>query len=126
MVPPPPKVAKAVAEANRAARRGKPLLLEVTLTIGEGQPTAATGTLVSHPTGLARLELKSHRGFVERHLLQGTAYTASRDGKLIASPATAACNHFPKLFLFIPTAFVPRYCFVLDMVFTHGLGLHAC
>ena len=95
VVPPPPKVAKAVAEANRAARRGKPLLLEVTLTIGEGQPTAATGTLVSHPTGLARLELKSHRGFVERHLLQGTAYTASRNGKLIGSPR----RFLPPIFL---------------------------
>ena len=86
LVPPPPKVAKAVADANRTARRTKPLLLKVTLTIGEGQPTAATGTLVSHPTGLARLELKSHRGFVERHLLQGTAYTASRNQELIDNP----------------------------------------
>jgi len=86
LVPPPPKVAKAVAEANRTARRGKPLLLKVTLTIGEGQPAAASGTLVSHPTGLARLELKSNRGFVERHLLQGTTYTASRNGDVIDSP----------------------------------------
>jgi hypothetical protein len=86
VVPPPPKVAKAVAEANRTARRGKPLLLKVTLTIGEGQPTVATGTLVSHPTGLARLELKSTRGFVERHLLLGTLYSASRNGEVIDSP----------------------------------------
>jgi len=88
VIPPPPKVAQAVAEANRVARRSKPLLLKVTLTIGEGQPVAANGTLASHPTGLARLELKSNRGFVERHLLQGTAYTASRDGQLIAEPRT--------------------------------------
>jgi hypothetical protein len=86
LVPPSPKVAKAVAEANRAARRSKPLLLQVTLTVGEGQPVAATGTLASHPTGLARLELKSNRGFVERHLLQGTARTASRDGQMIDDP----------------------------------------
>lgn len=95
LVPPPPKVAKAVAEANRAARRGQPLLLEISLTIGEGQPAAATGTLVSHPTGLARLELKSKRGFVERHLLQGTAYTASRDGQPIDDPR----RFLPPLFL---------------------------
>lgn len=95
MVPPPPKVAKAVAEANLAARRGNPLLLKVTLTIGKGQPTAATGTLVSHPTGLARLELKSHRGFVERHLLQGTEYTASRNEELIDNPR----RFLPPLFL---------------------------
>jgi len=95
VVPPPPKVAKAIAESNRTARRGKPLLLKVTLTIGEGQPTAATGTLVSHPTGLARLELKSTRGFVERHLLQGTSYTASRDGKTIDNPR----RFLPPIFL---------------------------
>ena len=95
VIPPTPKVAKAVAEANRTARRGKPLLLKVTLTIGAGQPTAATGTLASHPTGLARLELKSHRGFVERHLLQGTAHIASRNGEPIDNP-----RHFlPPVFL---------------------------
>lgn len=86
VVPPTPKVARAVADANRTARRSKPLLLKVALTIGAGQPTAATGTLASHPTGLARLELRSKRGFVERHLLQGTAHTASRDGRLIDDP----------------------------------------
>jgi hypothetical protein len=86
VIPPSAKVAQAVAEANRAAKRSKPLLLKVTLTIGEGQPVSATGTLASHPTGLARLELKSPRGFVERHLLQGTAYTASRDGRRIEDP----------------------------------------
>jgi hypothetical protein len=86
VVPPTPKVAHAVAAANRNAHRTKPLLLKVSLTIGEGQPTAATGTLASHPTGLARLELKSNRGFVERHLLQGTAHSASRDGELIDDP----------------------------------------
>jgi hypothetical protein len=61
------------------------MLLDLTLTIGEGEP-AATGVLASHPTGLARLELRSHKGFVERHLLQGNIHTASRDGKMLASP----------------------------------------
>jgi len=42
--------------------------------------------LATHPTGLARLELRSNQGFVERHLLQGSAYSASRDGKLLRSP----------------------------------------
>jgi hypothetical protein len=42
--------------------------------------------LTTHPTGLARLELRSTRGFVERHLVQGSEYGASRDGKLIDDP----------------------------------------
>jgi hypothetical protein len=89
------KVAQAVAEANRKSGRTKPILLEVTLTIGEGQQVAARGTIATHPTGLARLELKSDRGFVERHLLQGTSYTASRNGAMIPTP-----RHFlPPVFL---------------------------
>lgn len=86
VIPPSWKVAQAVARANRNAGRTNPILLEVTLTIGEGQPVAAKGTLATHPTGLARLELASDRGFVERHLLQGTSYTASRNGAMIAAP----------------------------------------
>ena len=84
-VPNAEKIAGAVAETNRLSGRTGPLLFEVTLTIGDGEPVA-TGVLASHPTGLARLELRSRRGFVERHLLQGNSYTASRDGELLDPP----------------------------------------
>jgi hypothetical protein len=87
------KLAGAVAEANRKAGRAKPLLLEVALRQGEGPPSA-TGTLVTHPTGLARLELRGAAG-LERHLLQGSQHTASRDGELLASPSPL----LPPLFL---------------------------
>jgi hypothetical protein len=65
--------------------RAEPLLFDLTLRIGDGEPLA-TGVLAAHPTGLARLELRSERGFVERHLLQGSEYTASRDGRLLEGP----------------------------------------
>ena len=81
-IPTAPKIAEAVAEANEVSGRAEPLLLEVSLRVGEGPP-AATGVLATHPTGLARLELKSQQGFVERHLLQGDAYRASRNGELL-------------------------------------------
>ena len=84
-VPNAEKIADAVAETNRLSGRSVPVLLEVTLRIGDGEPVA-TGVLASHPTGLARLELRSRRGFVERHLLQGNSYTASRDGQLLNPP----------------------------------------
>jgi hypothetical protein len=84
-IPSTEKIADAVAETNRLSGRSVPLLLEVTLRIGGGEPVA-TGVLATHPTGLARLELKSQRGFVERHLLQGNSYTASRDGRILDSP----------------------------------------
>lgn len=84
-IPNAEKIADAVAETNRLSGRSDPVLLEVTLRIGDGEPVG-TGVLASHPTGLARLELRSRRGFVERHLLQGNSYTASRDGQLLDAP----------------------------------------
>jgi hypothetical protein len=85
VIPSVQKIADSVARTNRAAGRAGPLLLDVTLRIGDSPPLA-TGVLVTHPTGLARLELHSNQGFVERHLLQGSEYTASRDGELLRSP----------------------------------------
>jgi hypothetical protein len=57
----------------------------VSLRIGDGD-ALATGVLATHPTGLARLELRGTAGVVERHLLQGNEYTASRDGTLLERP----------------------------------------
>ena len=94
VIPSAEKIADAVAAANRTAGRSRPVLLDVTLEIGDG-PTVATGQLATHPTGLARLELRSRRGFIERHLLQGSYHLASRDGEMIDSP-----RHFlPPVFL---------------------------
>ena len=70
---------------NELAGRSGPLLLYVTLRVAAGGP-AAEGVIATHPTGLARLELKSPLGFVERHLLLGDEYRASRDGRLLDQP----------------------------------------
>lgn len=85
VIPSAARIADAVASSNRAAGRATPLWLDVTLRIGDGEPVAQ-GVLTTHPTGLARLELRSTKGFVERHLVQGSEYSASRDGKLLESP----------------------------------------
>ena len=84
-VPSAPKIAEAVAETNKISERAEPLLLEVALRVGDGK-LMATGTLATHPTGLARLELRSTSGFVERHLVQGDEYRASRNGELLQNP----------------------------------------
>jgi hypothetical protein len=84
-IPNAQRIADAVAVANRAAGRSGPLWIDVALRIGDGEPLAQ-GVLTTHPTGLARLELRSTRGFVERHLVQGSEYAASRDGQLIEQP----------------------------------------
>ncbi len=85
VIPEPHKVVAAVAEVNLASRRAEPLWLEVNLRFGEAE-AVGTGVLVSHPTGLARLELQGPGGLVERHLLQGSEYAASRDGKFLDRP----------------------------------------
>lgn len=84
-IPTAAKVERAVADANRSAGRSGPLLLDVRLQIAGGG-ASATGVIATHPTGLARLELESGMGFVERHLLRGTEYRASRDGQTIDDP----------------------------------------
>jgi hypothetical protein len=87
------KLADAIADTNQKAGRAKPLLIDVSLRIGDAAPSA-TGTLATHPTGLARLELRGPEG-LERHLLQGNQYAASRDGVIVAAPSPL----LPPLFL---------------------------
>lgn len=94
VIPNAQKIADAVAKTNRREGRSDPLLFDVTLRIGDSGPLA-TGVLATHPTGLARLELRSNQGFVERHLLQGSEYRASRDGQLLRAPRP----FLPPLFL---------------------------
>jgi hypothetical protein len=84
-IPQAERVEKATAEANKASGRAQALQLELTLRVAEREPIG-TGVLVSHPTGLARLELRDAQGRIERHLLQGTEHSASRDGTEIESP----------------------------------------
>lgn len=78
VLPPPERVAGAIAEANRAAGRVVPLRIEVELRLERGP--ARSGVLVSYPARAARLELRDAAGSVEHHLLQGTRYTMTRDG----------------------------------------------
>jgi hypothetical protein len=84
--PSPPRVAAAVAEANREAGRPRVLEVGVALYRGSTQEPVATGELLSAPAGLSRLELRSPRGDMERHLLRGKKILASRDRRALAAP----------------------------------------
>jgi hypothetical protein len=85
-VPQSGKIARAVAEMNAVSGRSAPLLFDVQLRI-DGAASSAEGELAVHPSGLARLELRNKwGGFVERHLLQSSAYQASRNGELLDDP----------------------------------------
>lgn len=84
-VPRSERVIDAVASANVSGRRVRALRYSLKLHIGEGPPVA-TGDLVSHPTGLARLELRAGGGLVERHILLGDQHSAARNARLLVRP----------------------------------------
>ncbi|MEN8161808.1 MAG: hypothetical protein ABFS41_17190 [Myxococcota bacterium] len=84
-VPPAERIARAVAETNRALGRARTLELRVSLEREDGEELAF-GSLLTDPNGGARLEVKHASGFVERQLRRGKALEASRDGSRIESP----------------------------------------
>ncbi len=84
-VPQAERIANATTTANDAAARTQALQLDLTLRVAEREPIG-TGKLVTHPTGLARLELRDARGRIERHLLLGTEHTASSNGDELDRP----------------------------------------
>jgi hypothetical protein len=93
-VPKAERIANAAAKANEAASRTQALQLDLTLRVAERDPIG-TGTLVTHPTGLARLELRDAAEREERHLLLGAEHSASRNGEELRRPRA----FLPPLFL---------------------------
>ncbi|MEE2664791.1 MAG: hypothetical protein VX681_11800 [Myxococcota bacterium] len=93
-IPRAERVVRAVAERNKDAGRAQPLRLDLVLRIEESDPIG-TGILVTHPSGLARLELRGPSGVVERHVLQGGEHLAMRDGERLREPRA----FLPPLFL---------------------------
>ena len=79
-VPPATQVTDAVAKANRVAKRNKALTMEVTLHRDGSEQAVATGTLITDPSGKARLELREGDR-VERHLRNGARLETTRDGR---------------------------------------------
>ncbi len=79
-VPPFEKIASRFVSANRKAGRTASLQLEVTFEDPE-QGGVATGRMLADPRNLARLELRSADGIVERHLLRGGEYLYAREGR---------------------------------------------
>ncbi len=81
----PERIHEAIAETNKADGRSEAIRLLLTMQVGE-RPAVATGELISHPTGLARLELRGAGGLLERHLLQGNELSAARNGLPLDDP----------------------------------------
>jgi len=84
-VPKPERALEAVAQANLTSGRTQAIQLDLVLRIGD-RDAIATGQLVSHPSGLARLELRGSGGRVDRYLLSGPELLAAKDGEPLADP----------------------------------------
>ncbi|MEZ4332106.1 MAG: hypothetical protein R3F35_10145 [Myxococcota bacterium] len=84
-VPKPERVLAAVAQANATSGRTQAFRLDLVMRIGERE-RIATGELVSHPSGLARLELRGRSGRVDRYLLSGPELLAAKDGAPLEHP----------------------------------------
>jgi hypothetical protein len=92
-IPRASRIVSAIAHNNRAARRHVALRYNLSLRIED--ESVASGELISHPTGMARLELRATGGLIERHLLLGNDHTAARNGAMLVRPRA----FLPPLFL---------------------------
>jgi len=84
-VPSANRTMKEIAQVNRASGRANAVQLELTMSVGDGEPIAS-GELISHPSGLARLELRGYGGRVDRYLLSGSELLATKDGRRLDRP----------------------------------------
>ncbi len=85
VIPEAGRTMKAIAAVNRASGRTEAIQLELTMRIG-GEAPVAKGELISHPSGLARLELRGFEGRVDRYLLSGDELLGAKNGRPLPEP----------------------------------------
>ena len=85
VIPKADRTIREIAKVNRGSGRSKAIQLELTMRIGEREPVAR-GQLITHPSGLARLELRGFRGRIDRYLLSGAELSGAKDGLRIDRP----------------------------------------
>jgi hypothetical protein len=84
-IPPGDRMLGEIARVNSASGRSNALQLDVTMRVGEREPIAK-GQLISHPSGLARLELRGFNGRTDRYLLTGQELLGAKDGRVLDHP----------------------------------------
>ncbi len=111
-----------IAEVNRASKRNQALQLDLTMRVG-GRDPIARGQLVSHPSGLARLELKGFDGRVDRYLLSGRELLGAKDGRRLDQPQPLLQPFF---FLQPSTSMTLRAALHAFDVLSGSIGLAPC
>ncbi|HEB91520.1 MAG TPA: hypothetical protein ENI85_18235 [Deltaproteobacteria bacterium] len=76
---------RAIAQVNRASGRTSAIAMDLTMRVGDREPIAS-GELITHPSGLARLELRGYGGRIDRYLLSGDELLAAKDGEVLERP----------------------------------------
>lgn len=84
-IPEVDRTLEAIAEVNRVSERTTAIKLNLTMRIG-GRAPIASGELISHPSGLARLELRGYGGRTDRYLLSGNELLAAKGGRRLDRP----------------------------------------
>ena len=84
-IPEADRTIREIAKVNRSSGRSQAIQLELTMRIGDREPVAR-GQLITHPSGLARLELRGFNGRIDRYLLSGRELAGAKDGLRIERP----------------------------------------
>lgn len=84
-VPDAKRTLREITRVNRSSGRTQALQLDLTMRIGEREPIAS-GQLISHPTGLARLELRGFNGRLDRYVLSGSELMGAKGGQRMDQP----------------------------------------
>lgn len=85
VIPLPSRTMKAIAASNRSAGRTQALQLEMKLRVG-GEPPIGSAEMISHPSGLARLEVRFHDGRIDRYLLSGDELRGTKNAEPLLRP----------------------------------------
>ncbi len=121
-IPKSDRTIRGIAKVNKSSGRSKAIQLELTMRIGERDPIAR-GQLISHPSGLARLELRGFSGRVDRYLLSGSELLGAKDGLRIDRPQPL----LQPLFLLQPsTSSTLRTALESFDILSDAIGLATC
>ncbi|MBB84729.1 MAG: hypothetical protein CL931_13035 [Deltaproteobacteria bacterium] len=121
-IPKADRTLREVAKVNQSSGRNKAIQLELTMRIAEREPVAR-GQLITHPSGLARLELRGFNGRVDRYLLSGSELAGAKDGLRIDRPQPLLQ---PLFLLQLSTSSTLRTALETFDVLSDSIGLAPC
>ena len=121
-IPKADRTMRAIAKVNRSSGRSRALQLELTMRVGDRKPIAR-GQLISHPSGLARLELRGFSGRTDRYLLSGRELLGAKDGEALDRPQPLLQPFF---FLQPSTELTLRTALETFGVLSDSIGLATC